>query len=83
MRYEVRVYNLEELLPDNRMTYIPCSSQEEAKEKYANALQYEADDYHRVDLCAVEYTSYGEYVRTLASSESLDPKHIIWEDEYI
>lgn len=83
MRYEVRIYNLEELLPENRMTYSPCDSQDEAKRKYAEYLQMYADNYHRVDLCKVTYTPWGESVETIASSENENPKHIIWEEDYI
>ena len=83
-RYEVRVYNLEELLPENRMTYTPCDDREHAKRKYAESLQDYADAYHRVDLCEVTYSSYyGEAVKILASSENNDPNRIIWEEERI
>lgn len=83
MRYEVRVYNLEETLPENRMTYSPCCDREEAKQKYANMLATYADKNHEVALCKVEYGPYGESVTTLASSWNDDPRRIVWEQETI
>lgn len=83
MRYEVRIYNLEEMLPENRMTYIPCGSYEEAKDKYAECLESYNDSYHSVALCKVEYYSYGESCKTLASSDSDDPYHIIVEEDWL
>ena len=81
MRYEVRVYNLEELLPENKMTYTPCNGREDAKQKYATALEQYNDSLHIVDLCAVNYLRYGEAVNVLASSENANPRLIIWEQE--
>lgn len=81
VRYEVRIYNLEELLPENRMTYAPCDDREHAKRRYAECLQDYADAYHQVDLCEVAYAPYYESVKVLASSDSEDPKRIIWEEE--
>lgn len=85
-RYEVRRYYYEEMLPENRMTYSPCRDREEAKQKYADALS-EASDLVRVDLCEVSYVSnmYGCYenVKVLASSESDNPRHIVWEEDDI
>lgn len=83
MRYEVRYYALEELLPENRMTYLPCYDQQTAKEEYAKALDEYADNMHVVRLCRVTYGPDYERVETLASSEYENPRHIIWEDEYV
>lgn len=83
MRYEVRYYCLEELLPENRMTYLPCDSREHARDEYAKALDDFADRLHVVKLCRVNYAAYEESVETLASSDSDNPRRIVWEEELI
>lgn len=81
MRYEVRIYNLEEFIPENRMTYTPCEGREEAKEKYIEYLGMYDDPNHEVELCRVDYTMYGERVTVLASTRNPDPYFVTWEGE--
>ena len=83
MRYEVRIYNLEEMLPENRMTYIPCSSYEEAKVKYVDAIATYNDENHEVSLCRVTYLPWGESCRTIASTRNENPYHVIIEEEWL
>lgn len=82
-RYEVRVYNLEEWIDENRMTYSPCDDRQDAKRKYAEALDDYNDYYHKVELCRVDYGEYGESVKVLASSYNDNPRRIVWEDDYV
>ena len=82
-RYEVRIFNLEEMLPENRMTYSPCDGRDDAMQKYAEMLDSYADDLHVVSLCEVSYYAWGENVKTLASSDNADPHHIVWEEDWI
>jgi len=83
MRYEVRIYNLEEFIPENRMSYIPCDGRRDAVQKYLAQIERYNDPNHEVELCAVEYLPWGESVRVCASTRNESPMHVVWEEEWL
>ena len=84
MRYEVRLYSLEDrFLPEGGMTYTPCHDREDAKRVYAEFLSDYSDNLHEVELVRVNYTAYGESVSVIASTRNANPRKIEWDVEYL